>query len=248
MSLTHFYYAINRKAAERVFNLTWNQFLEKYGWDAPMQWENVGEYLAFALDRPTLAEQPTAKQLAPILRKTIRQTLPRMGPLDFVIDVLGHQMGKKSFVKVDVNAECQVNESGVLTSAAVFAFLGDEIDARTLWCMLTLHGDWTSEFFCHWRRFLETIDLSRLKAVRKRFGPCHPVFDWQKRRDMTVGQGALHEDDTRLFVRFVQFAWRKNDKVYANDKRHFRDFDLVRKLHAVSSAMPGNCLIRYLGD
>ena len=30
---THYYYALNRKAAERVFDLTWNKFLGKFGWN-----------------------------------------------------------------------------------------------------------------------------------------------------------------------------------------------------------------------
>ena len=247
MSMNHFYYAINRKAAERVFSLTWNQFLEKYGWNPKSQWINIGEYLAFALDRPALPEEPTAEQIAPILRKTIRQTIPRMSPQDFVILELSYHMRKQSFVKVDVNAEKQVDQSLALVGCAYTAFLSNLIDARTLWSVLTLHGEWTSDFDSRYSN-LSVNDRRRLKAVRKQFGPCRPVFDWQSRRDLGDGDGALREEDTRLFASFIRLAWRKNPKVFSDDKRLFRDFDLVRKLHAVSSAMPGNCLIRYLGD
>jgi hypothetical protein len=80
MSLTHYYYALNRKAAERVFDLTWNQFLEKFGWSKRSQWPNVSSYFDFGLDKPELSDEPTSEEIAPILRRTIRETLRHMSP------------------------------------------------------------------------------------------------------------------------------------------------------------------------
>jgi hypothetical protein len=74
MGNTHYYYALNRKSAERVFDLTWNQFLEKFGWSKDSQWENIGGYFSYCLD-PNLPEEPTHEEIEPILRWSIRKTL-----------------------------------------------------------------------------------------------------------------------------------------------------------------------------
>ena len=58
MSFTHYYYALNHKAAERICGLTWNQFVKKFGWGLPLiQWKKIGGYLSFGLDRPILPEE-----------------------------------------------------------------------------------------------------------------------------------------------------------------------------------------------
>ena len=51
-----------------------------------------------------MPEKPTAKQLAPILRSRIRNTLVRMSPQYFVLLEQGYQMGAKSFVVAEVDA------------------------------------------------------------------------------------------------------------------------------------------------
>ena len=76
MSNTHYYYALNRNAAERVVSRTWNQFIEKSG----RKWPEIGRLLAFGLDKPRLPEEPTLEEIALILKQTIRETLSRMIP------------------------------------------------------------------------------------------------------------------------------------------------------------------------
>ena len=50
MAQTHYYYAINRKAAERIFDLTWNQFLQNLGGASGAVSGRTSEsYLAFCL-------------------------------------------------------------------------------------------------------------------------------------------------------------------------------------------------------
>ena len=42
MSQTHYYYVINRAASERVVALTWNRFIEGFGWSCtPSQWKRI---------------------------------------------------------------------------------------------------------------------------------------------------------------------------------------------------------------
>jgi hypothetical protein len=141
MSFTHYYYAINRKAAERVFDLTWNQFLDKYGWNRRRsQWPNIGGYFEFALDKPELPDEPTPEEIAPILRRTIRETLRHMTPAYFCMLLLGEQLGKRSFIRADIDAENLESDLDALNICAISAFLSGDIDARTLWCVLTIHS------------------------------------------------------------------------------------------------------------
>jgi hypothetical protein len=94
MGNTHYYYALNRKAAERVSDLTWNQFLEKFGWSEDSQWQSIGGYLSYCLDKPSWPEEPTPQQIAPILRRSIRATLRQRSTGYFCILELGYQLGK----------------------------------------------------------------------------------------------------------------------------------------------------------
>jgi hypothetical protein len=250
MSQTHYYYALNRKAAERITTLTWKQFLKKFGWRCPpSQWENIGGYLSFALDRPRLPEQPTQEELAPILQWKIRETIPRMGPQYFMMLELSNQLGRHSFVKADVDAEKQEDEVDAINSGAIFGFLDGDIDDRTLWCVLTIHEDWASDLFDRWNPPLPESDRDVINALKKRFGRCRPIFDWQTLRAVRDGHTVLHEEDTKRFVQFVELAWRENWPIWKANKRlrRFRDFDLARKLHAASPAMLGNCLVHYYG-
>src|SRR5205809_6946907 len=89
-------------------------------------------------------------------------------------------------------------------------FLEGDIDARTLWCVLTVHEEWASDFFRRWQLKINKRQRRRIRAVRKRFGRCRPIFDWQTLRAVRDGHTALQEEDTRRFARFVQLAWRKN--------------------------------------
>ena len=56
MSLTHYYYALNRKAAEPVLDLTCNQFLARFGWPGAGEWDTLGKFLAYSVDRPLLED------------------------------------------------------------------------------------------------------------------------------------------------------------------------------------------------
>ena len=147
MSFTHYYYALNRKAAERVFDLTWNQFLEKFGWSKRSQWQNIGGFFEFGLDKPELSDEPTSEEIAPILRRTIRETLRHMSPEYYCILELSYHLGKRSFVKSDIGAEGLEEDLDGLNVCAVWAFLDGDIDDRTLWCVFTLHEEWSSDLF-----------------------------------------------------------------------------------------------------
>ena len=249
MSNTHYYYALNRKAAESIVSLTWNQFLEKFGWKGPSQWKDIGGYLAYGLERPELPEEPKPEEIAPILRRTIRETIPRMAPQYSCLLELSYQLQRQSFVKVDVNAEGLEEDADALVVCAIWAFLAGDIDARTLWCVLTVHEEWASDLFGRWRLPLKAGERQRIQAARKQFGHCRPVFDWQTLKAVRDGHTALREEDTRRFARFVQLAWRKNWPVCSDDRHllHFRNLKLARKLHAASPALLGNCLVHYYG-
>lgn len=252
MSQTHYYYAIKRKAAERITELTWQQFLDKFGWGGPLnEWGEIGSFLAYGLDRPELPERPTLKEIAPILRWKIRRTLPRMSPQYLILLNLSYQMGGRSFVTADIDAEDQEDDSEALVVAAMSGFTCGDIDARTLWSVLTLHEELFPDFFDRWHLALTETDRRRIKAVKRTFGRSRPIFDWQTRSAVNDGHTVLHEDDTKRFTHFVQLAWRENWHVCAATPGgrlpRFRNFELARTLHAATPALRGCCLVRYWG-
>lgn len=219
MSQTHYYYALNRRAGDALASLTWKQFLEKFGWGPPSQWGNIGGFFAFGLDRPQLPEEPTPQQIAPILRWTIRKTIPRMSPQYFMLLELSYQLKRQSVVKADIDAERQEDESEALLLCAIYGFLDGDIDARTLWGVLTIHEAFVSDLFNRWTTALTESDRRRIKAVKRQFGRCRPIFDWQTLESVRDGHTVLHEEDTRRFAHFIRLAWRKNWPVCSVNKR-----------------------------
>jgi hypothetical protein len=241
MGDAHYYYALDRKAAERVFDLTWNQFLEAFGW-GKTQWEDIGEYLAFSVE-------PEPDDVAPILPQTIRETIPRMSPQYFCMIELSYQLGRRSFVKLELDAHNLEDDCVALISCGIRAFLNGDIDDRTLWCLMTIHKEWASGVLSPGVHELSKGERRRIKAARKRYGRGRPVFDWQTQEAVRDGHTALSEEDTRRFARFVQLAWRKNWPVYSDvgPLLRFRDFKLAKKLHVAAPKLRGNCLVRYYG-
>ena len=258
MPQTHYYYAINRKAAERVFDLTWNQFLDKYGWSRRRsQWPNIGGYLSFCLGN--LPEEPTAEEIAPILRRSIRETLRQKSAGYFCMLLLGQQLGKRSFIKSNVDAERLEEDLDGLNVAAVWGFLFGDIDDRTLWSVLTLNQQSVSDLFKRWKNKLTKTERHRIHAAIRRVGAvsdspgessCRPLFDWQSISAVRDGHSVLAEEDTRRFVRFLRLAWEQNWPVYSDGPRllHFRDFELARRLHRACQGFLGNCLVYYWGS
>jgi hypothetical protein len=248
MSDTHYYYALNRKAAERIVRLTWNQFLDRFGWRRSGQWQNIGGYLAFALDRPELPEEPDSEEIAPILRQTIRETIPQMSPQYFCLLELSYHLRHQSFVRVDLNAEGLEADCDALIACALRAFLSGGIDDETLWCVLTLHGEPASDFSARFDLTLPSDEQRRVRDLKKRFGRCRPLFKWQTMKAVRDGHNVLNEEETRRFARFIRLAWGRNWPVFCEQKpMNFRHFELARRLYSVSDTLPGSCLIRYLG-
>jgi hypothetical protein len=165
MGNTHYYYALNRKAAERVFDLTWNQFLEKFGWSEDSQWESIGGYLSYCLDEPSWEEEPTPEQIAPILRRSIRATLRQRSTGYFCILELSYQLGKRSFVRSDIDAEALEEDLDGLNICAVRGFLSGDIDDRTLWCIFTLHQEFSSDLLDRFTTPLTKLDRRQIHAA-----------------------------------------------------------------------------------
>lgn len=246
MSNTNAYFAVNRRAFERIADLTWNQFLERYGWHKDRtEWDDVGGYLSYCLGLDS--ENPTRAEIAPILGWTIRKTQSQKTAGYFDLTYLNAQLKRDQFIRVDVNAEGLESESDTLILNAVTGFLGGVVDDRTLWSVLTLHDQWASEVL---RRIgLNKSERTLISAVRKRFGRCRPIFDWQTLRSVSGGYRVLREEESELFGRFVRLVWKANPAVNSDDHQplHFRDLELARKLNAASLNLRGNCLIHYAG-
>jgi hypothetical protein len=250
VSQTHFYYALNRKAAERAAELTWQQFLDEFGWGRRGgNWDNIGSFFEFGLDSLPQTYSPTHEDMAPLLRWKIRRTIPRMSPQYFMLLELSYQMRQRSFVKADIGAEGEEEDSMALIVSAIWGFVYGDIDARTLWGVFTLHGETPSGFLAEWQGGLNDAESRRIRALGRKFGRCRPLFDWQTRRAVTDGTSVLHEQDTKRFAKFLELAWSENWPVWSDENRlrRFRHFPLVRKLHAALPKLDGCCLVRYWG-
>lgn len=250
MSQTHDYYVINRAATERVVALTWNQFVEEFGWScAPSQWEAIGGFLSYGLDRPELPEEPTARHLAPILRSRIRNTLVRTSPQYLVLRELGYQMGAKAFVVADVDAQGLENEVEALCLCAVRAFVDNAIDEETLSAVLSIHQERSGDILEGAGFDAAAVHRRKIAGVRKRLRKRRPLFAWQTRRSLADGHGVLHEEDAGRFSGFLDLAWRKRFKSSqaAGTTGTFRSLEIGQRLHQVRDSLTGNCLVRYYG-
>jgi hypothetical protein len=250
MPQTHYYYSLNRKAAERIFDLTWNQFLEKFGWRDHTLFEDIGAYLAFGVD----PEPEDPEEIAPILKWTIRATIRRTTPQYYMMLALSYQMGKRSFIRADIDAPRREDDCHALMTCAISLFVSGRIDDRTLWCVFMLPTEWfpvkwSSDFFANWTRGLTKVQRRRVHAALRRFGRHRPIFDWQPFSAVRDGHTVLCEEDTRRFVRFVRLAWRENWPVYQRDTGlvGFRNLTLAKKLHTARPVLLGNCLVHYWG-
>ena len=140
MSQTHYYYALNRKRAERALDLTWREYLAEGPWeDLNGQWATLGEFLAYAVNRPLLPDEPTDKELAPLLKWTLRKTITRSSPQYFILLSVNNELGDRGFVTADINAEYLETECDALILCAIRAHERGDIDDRTCWSVMALH-------------------------------------------------------------------------------------------------------------
>ena len=145
--------------------------------------QNIGGYFEFGLDKPELSDEPTPEEIAPTLRRSIRATLREESTGYYCILELSYQLGKRSFVRSDIDAEDLEEDLDGLNICAVRAFLSGDIDDRTLWCIFTLNQgeeeEGPSDLLDRFKTRLTKLDRRRIDAAIGRFGPCEPLFEWQ---------------------------------------------------------------------
>ncbi|MHB1310141.1 MAG: hypothetical protein ACYDC1_05345 [Limisphaerales bacterium] len=245
MSNNHYFMTIKRKDVERIADLTWEQYVKRYGWGID-DWEDIGGFMAFALNRPILPDEPTPEQMAPILKWTIRKSLARMSPQYYIMLLLG--LGEK----VTMNTSETAYDCDALDLCALIEHQHEHIDDRTLWAVLTLNSVWSEKGRKDLlaRGDLNATERKLIREVLRRYGPCRPLFDWQPLSAVRDGHSALREEDTQRFSKFIAGAWKRNPVVWeAGDgtNKRFRDFELVQELHGALSSMRGDCLVHYFG-
>lgn len=174
MSQTHYYYVFNRKAAERALDLTWNQFLKKFGWPAKGEWSTLGEFLGRFVDYSLLPDEPTPKQLAPLLPWTLRKTIARSSPQYFVLLSLNDELPRRwRFVKADLEAGSLEAECDAFINCALRALERNDIDDRTCWAVLALNDPSPFESWGYADEYFENVvgeisDALGAKARRSR--------------------------------------------------------------------------------
>ena len=130
MGQTHYYYAIIRKAAERVFDLTWDQFLAQIldGASGAINGRTSEAISLSALVDSTSDESRRLRNRA-ILRWSIRETVPtKAAPVISASSVASFEsaLGKRSFIRANVDAERLEDDLDALNICAISAFLSGE--------------------------------------------------------------------------------------------------------------------------
>jgi hypothetical protein len=139
--------------------------LEKFGWSKDSQWQNIGGYLSYCLDKPDWPEEPTPEQIAPILRRSIRATLRQRSTGYFCILQLGYHLRKRSFIRSHIDADGLEEDLDGLNICAVQGFLSGDIDDRTLWCIFTLHQEFSSDLLDRFTTPLTKLDRRQIHAA-----------------------------------------------------------------------------------
>jgi hypothetical protein len=239
--MDHYYEFFDRSAFDPIWNLSWVQFLRRYGssW-ALNQDYRAGEYTSRSLRELIgfcVDPAPSAEEIENILKhETIRQTVSHSAPQLFMMSCLfsdGLPGMKNRTLYVEAT-----DDVDPLIVAAVDAHLAGRINSATLLAVMKLHcvAD-LKECVLLSRR-----DKSALKSVTASKSIWRPIYSWQGEKwlDGEEWANALGVADTRRFIGFVSRAWTENWEVLrlrhnpsdesTQDKPRFRDFRISEQL------------------
>lgn len=247
--MTHSYEFFDRATFDRIWQLSWQNFLQKYrtGWSRNRLYD-AGSYngeslrglIAFSLE-----PEPSAEEIEQILeRNTIRWTIQHSMPQLFVLssiiwDGLTHLRNRAArfSTKESVNP---------VLATAIDAYLQSRVTASTLRATLKLHSvENPSDFLELTRR-----EKQRVAGTNLRNAMWRPIYRWQGEQWLKGEQvaNAVGVLDARRFADFVIRAWNENWPTPRLDKRahklgsrnpQFRDFSIANDLAKLSKKIAG---------
>ncbi len=252
MSYEHFYWFLDRKAANRVLRTAWKAFLERYPWDA----QELRQLLEFAVE-----PSPKERALRSILgTKTLAWTVSRSVPALYLVHQVVHHVPALADRGGSVWFwDCHHFETLAINAVAARAFLDGRITARTLRAVFAIHGEYIFDLQFDVAA-IDAKDLQRLSRAVHGKAAGKPLFTWLGERPAEEGYHWIREADTKLFLDFVREAWAGNwpalplnpevaDELELKPRKahKFRGFPVARHLAAAAKTLAGRGLscVRY---
>jgi hypothetical protein len=252
MTYEHFYWFVDRRAADSVLRMPWKAFLELHPWKEG----ELRHMLEFAVE-PT----PGARAIASILgTKTLAWTVAHSNPALYVVnEIVEHVPALRRRGGTVQFWDCHNFETLVLNAVAARAFLDGRITPRTLRAAFAIHGEYVLDL----QFDVPEIAPAALRRVGRAISAKsdgRPLFSWLGNRPAEAGYHCIREADTKLFTRFVQQAWAENwpmlpldpevaDELELKPGKEYkaRNFPMARKLAAAAKKLAGRdlCLVRY---
>jgi hypothetical protein len=252
MSYEHFYWFVDRKAADSVLRMPWQAFLESHPWKA----DELRGMLEFAVE-PTPGPRAIRSMLD---TKTLAWTVSRSRPaLHVVNEIVEHVPSLRRRGGTVEFWDSHNFETLVLNAVAARALLGGRIAPRTLRAVFAIHGEYVLDL----QFDVPSIDPAGLRRIERAISAkadSRPLFSWLATRPADEGYHSLREADTELFGRFIQQAWAENwpmlpldpevaDELELKPAKEYtvRNFPLARRLAAAAKKLAGRrlCLVRY---
>jgi|WetSurMetagenome_2_1015567.scaffolds.fasta_scaffold25244_2 hypothetical protein len=251
MSYEHFYWFLDRKAADAVLRMPWTRFLERHSWPE----DELQQVLEFAVE-----PSPGPKKIRSMLQsRTLAWTVQHAAPALYLVDEIIQRVPAVEKKGAIVPFwDCQDFETLAINAAAARAFIDGRIPARMLRAVFAIHGEYVLDL----QFDLQRVEPGVLQKVERAIqaGPePRPFFSWLKKGQSDEGYYWLRESDTKLFLQFVTEAWAGNWPLLPLDPEvmtgleldaktlKFRRLPLARKLAAAAKKLAGRdlALVRY---
>jgi hypothetical protein len=202
MSYEHFYWFLDRKAADAVLRMPWKRFLERHPWKE----DELRQVLEFAVE-----PSPGARALKTILdTRTLAWTVQHASPALFLLqEIVNHVPALDRKGGVVAFLDCRDFETLAVNAVAARAFVDGRIDARTLRAVFAIHGEYVLDLQFDMQA-VEPGVLAKVERAIHAGRERRPFFPWLRGQTEEDGYYWLREAETRLFTDFVLKAWAGN--------------------------------------
>jgi hypothetical protein len=252
MSYEHFYWFLDRKAADTALRMPWKRFLERHPWEEA----ELRQVLEFAVE-----PSPGARALKTILdTRTLAWTVQHASPALYLVqEIVTHVPALNRKGGLVAFLDCRDFETLAINAAAARAFVDGRIDARTLRAVFAIHGEYVLDL----QFDLRAAEPGVLRKIERAIhaGPeRRPLFSWLPGQAEEEGYYWLREADTKLFTDFVLKAWTGNWPMLPLDpevvdglelkpskRAGFRQLPIAEKLATAAKKLRGRdlALVRY---
>jgi len=239
--MDHYYDFFDRSFFDPIWALSWREFQRQHGsrWATNMKYEPGGysgrslrELICFSMD-PVLSPEHLEDILA---RRTVQWTVRHVGGQFFFLSELMRSVPGN---RPHLCGVYEVQDVGVVISAAVGGYFAGSLPSSALLAVLKLHGCANPR---GWMK-LPAGQSKRLAVLTSGVNFLKPTYAWQG-EDACLGTqwtNCLGLRDTQRLLAFIARAWSENwplpqledpspPELLRGKEPHFRDFSIARDL------------------